>query len=739
MAALATSTAGETAPHPNAACRIVAGDRITVLAETVQRAMGSISCEALAMAAIQESLTEPSASSPPTSPSPSPSPPSAVNNTAGTTSTLLPADGGFVAYLNLESGDCAGDATAEESLVKLGVSRVVVGLRHPLLHARNRTISALRARGMRVDVLPTSDATQGTELGRTYRACLLANESLLVRARRGRPMSVLKYAMTLDGKIATCGGHSAWVSSPESRAKVFTARGESDAVIVGGNTVRRDNPNLTTRREVPQVLDRAGVAVGPHTPARVVLSRTLDLPEEANLWNTGVAPTIVMTQRGARREFQTRLRARGVEVVEFDFLEPGGVVRYLHDRGYLRLFWECGGTLSAPAIQAGVIDRVIAFVAPKIIGGVHAPSPVGDLGFVEMTQAVPISEAEWSISGPDMSLTGYLETSVPSLATLDAELDHMLTSSSSPSSSSSMSSSSSHATVGTSATAMGPEDSTNNNNEHHHHQYYHYNATATSSSHPTSSPVSSRSRTAMPGSRGVAEFYKAVDPWGSLTNFSPHPITVDGTVYQSVEHYYQAQKFATTTTTTTRPTRSSAPSRGEEGTTPTPFFEPTVLDIGVELAPATSDGHEHDEHIAGPPSDLDAVRAAVRVAIEAAQSPEEAARLGRRTALVRPELVRSDWQDEQVKIEVMRVALRAKYTQHASPQAMLLATATGGPDGGPLTIAEGSPHDAFWGRGRDGTGRNQLGRLLEEIRDELRGSGVGAEVDDTGAGARVAA
>ena len=89
--------------------------------------------------------------------------------------------------------------------MKLGVSRVVVGLRHPLLHARNRTISALRARGMRVDVLPTSDATQGTELGRTYRACLLANESLLVRARRGRPMSVLKYAMTLDGKIATCG------------------------------------------------------------------------------------------------------------------------------------------------------------------------------------------------------------------------------------------------------------------------------------------------------------------------------------------------------------------------------------------------------------------------------------------------------------------------------------------------------------------------------------------------------
>ena len=92
-------------------------------------------------------------------------------------------------------------------------------------------------------------------------------QALIHRAATGRPFSILKYAMTADGKIATSAGHAAWVSCAESRARVFAARARSDAVIVGGNTVRRDNPRLTTRAE------------GGHTPVRIVMSRTLDLPE----------------------------------------------------------------------------------------------------------------------------------------------------------------------------------------------------------------------------------------------------------------------------------------------------------------------------------------------------------------------------------------------------------------------------------------------------------------------------
>ena len=91
-------------------------------------------------------------------------------------------------------------------------------------------------------------------------------QALLHRVVSGKPLGILKYAMTLDGKIATSSGHSAWVTSPAARAKVFDTRARSDAVIVGGQTLRRDNPRLTTRRE------------SGHTPVRILMSRTLDLP-----------------------------------------------------------------------------------------------------------------------------------------------------------------------------------------------------------------------------------------------------------------------------------------------------------------------------------------------------------------------------------------------------------------------------------------------------------------------------
>lgn len=91
---------------------------------------------------------------------------------------------------------------------------------------------------------------------------------------------------------------------------------------------------------------------------RIVLTQTLNLPEEANLWDVSDAPTIVVTQRGARRKFQKYLASRGVEVVEFDILNSRDVMEYFHDRGYLSILWECGGTLAASAISSGLIHKV---------------------------------------------------------------------------------------------------------------------------------------------------------------------------------------------------------------------------------------------------------------------------------------------------------------------------------------------------------------------------------------------
>ena len=107
----------------------------------------------------------------------------------------------------------------------------------------------------------------------------------------------------------------------------------------------RADPSLTTRKD------------DGHQPARIVMSRCLDLPTEANLWDVSKTETIVATQKGANKDFQKHLAAKGVEVVEFDFLDPRVVMEYCYSRGYLSVMWECGGMLSAPAIQAGVIHK----------------------------------------------------------------------------------------------------------------------------------------------------------------------------------------------------------------------------------------------------------------------------------------------------------------------------------------------------------------------------------------------
>ncbi|XP_021969997.1 riboflavin biosynthesis protein PYRR, chloroplastic isoform X4 [Helianthus annuus] len=289
---------------------------------------------------------------------------------------------GATAYVNMEPGDCHGDFTAVSAFIKAGITRVVVGIRHPLQHLRGKAIQTLRTQGLQVDVL--GEDIPSISIQDALKSCLVVNAPLLYRSACRVPFSVLKYAMTLDGKIAATSGHSTWISSTKSRSHVFELRGRSDAVIVGGSTVRKDNPRLTPRH-----------GSGGHLPMRIVMSQTLDLPEVANLWDVREAPTIVATQRGARRSFQKFLASKGVEVVEFDSLNPKDVMDYLYDLGYLSILWECGGALSASAISAGVIHKVHAFVAPKIIGGKNAPSPVGELGMVEMTQALELIDVSY--------------------------------------------------------------------------------------------------------------------------------------------------------------------------------------------------------------------------------------------------------------------------------------------------------------------------------------------------------
>ncbi|KAI7739062.1 hypothetical protein M8C21_005221 [Ambrosia artemisiifolia] len=511
---------------------------------------------------------------------------------------------GATAYVNMEPGDCHGDYAAVSAFIKAGITRVVIGIRHPLQHLRGKAIQTLRTEGLQVDVL--GEDIRSNTIEDAVKSCLVVNAPLLYRSAYRVPFSVLKYAMTLDGKIAATSGHSSWISSKKSRSRVLELRGRSDAVIVGGNTVRQDNPRLTPRLG------------GEHVPMRVVMSRSLDLPEVANLWDVREVPTIVATQRGARSSFQKFLASKGVEVVEFDFLNPKDVVSYLYDRGYLSILWECGGPLSASAISDGVIHKVHAFVAPKIIGGKNAPSPVGELGMVEMTQALELNDVgiKWTIFlnglvtpskskpnklnyivhiGPDVLISGYLQPIPDSTPVI-----------------------------------------------------------------PSFGETSAIDSSLSPYESPIIFFYKTWDPYGSFSNFSPHPIRLpdengDYVTWPCVVHYYQAQKFA-----------------GSSNPNAKGYIE----------------------------------------AIHSAKGPEEAARIGRRTQREHPNMVRTDW--ESMKIEVMYKALKCKFSIYPHLTSMLLSTSG-------CILVHASPHDLFWGGGRNGEGLNHLGRLLMKLRSEFIG------------------
>ncbi len=292
---------------------------------------------------------------------------------------------GATVYVNLEPCNHYGRTPpCSEALIAAGVSKVVVGMVDPNPLVAAGGIARLRSAGIEVVV------------GVEEEACQKLNEGFIHRIRYKKPLGILKYAMTLDGKIATSKGHSNWITNTAARKRVHKLRVGCDAVIVGGNTVRQDNPYLTSHQA--QV----------HNPLRVVMSRNLNLPSSANLWDIREAPTLVLTEVGANSEFKEFLQNKGVEVVELTPLTPSVAMAFLYERGFCSVLWECGGILAANAITQGAVQKVLAFIAPKIIGGSDAPTPVGELGFAAMTEALQLERVTVKLVDSDLLIEGYL-------------------------------------------------------------------------------------------------------------------------------------------------------------------------------------------------------------------------------------------------------------------------------------------------------------------------------------------
>jgi diaminohydroxyphosphoribosylaminopyrimidine deaminase/5-amino-6-(5-phosphoribosylamino)uracil reductase len=207
---------------------------------------------------------------------------------------------------------------------------------------------------------------------------LRLNRAFVHRVRSARPLGILKWAMSLDGRTALPNGQSQWISGPEARAWVHRLRAGCDAVIVGSGTVRADDPLLTSRGgRTPE-------------PLRVVMSRSLDLPEAAQLWDQAVAPTLVAHGPiGAPEQRQGTARAvatcavldrLGVERLELAACEPDPLLEALAARGCNRVLWECGPELAAAALRQGCVQELAVVIAPRLLGGLAARTPLGNLG-----------------------------------------------------------------------------------------------------------------------------------------------------------------------------------------------------------------------------------------------------------------------------------------------------------------------------------------------------------------------
>ena len=263
-----------------------------------------------------------------------------------------------------------------------------------------------RVSGAGLDRLREAGIAVHTGEGRREAEELAAPHAKLVTT--GRPLVTAKFAMSLDGKIATRTGDSKWITSEESRRYVHELRARSDAIMVGIGTVMADDPQLTARRPDGTPL--------PRQPLRVVVDSSGRLPGDSTLLKQAGGTLVAM---GGRDRFETcpynvraYLESVGAEVFTAAGVDGRvnlvGLLDELGRREITSVFVEGGGTLLGSLFDDGLVDRVVGFVAPVIIGGESALSPVGGEGAERMAEALRLSDVRVETFGDDVAVSGWV-------------------------------------------------------------------------------------------------------------------------------------------------------------------------------------------------------------------------------------------------------------------------------------------------------------------------------------------
>ncbi len=242
------------------------------------------------------------------------------------------------------------------------------------------------------------------QVGVLEQECRLLNKAYITWMSERRPFVLLKVAASLDGKIATYRGHSRWLSCEASRRRVHAIRNEVDAVMVGAETVIRDDPELTIRLVEGEV----------RHPLRIVVDSTLRLPLSSRLLAEGPeVPTVVATTAKAPLERREAIEAMGRQVLVLPDregrLDLSALMRHLAELQVVSLMLEGGAELNASMVEAGLVDEVLIILTPRLLGGSAAPTVMGGLGAATVEEGWSLKDLSVQQVGSDFHLSGVME------------------------------------------------------------------------------------------------------------------------------------------------------------------------------------------------------------------------------------------------------------------------------------------------------------------------------------------
>jgi diaminohydroxyphosphoribosylaminopyrimidine deaminase/5-amino-6-(5-phosphoribosylamino)uracil reductase len=303
---------------------------------------------------------------------------------------------GATAYVSLEPCSHWGRTPpCADALIAARVARVVSAIEDPNPRVSGSGLRKLREAGVEVAA------------GVLEREARLRNEAFLHFHATGRPFITIKSAATLDGKIATRTGDSKWVTGEPARRYAHRLRAQSGAVLVGIGTVLADDPKLTARLQ----------PMPPRQPLRIILDSRLRIPPNSNAVrvareNPAHMPLMIVCAEAADSTPERELASDGVEILRLPCDEAGRVdlhalVDVLADRGIISVLVDGGGSVNAAFISALLAQKALFFIAPKIVGGLSAPTPVEGEGIALMSEAAQMERAAVRRLGEDLLIEAY--------------------------------------------------------------------------------------------------------------------------------------------------------------------------------------------------------------------------------------------------------------------------------------------------------------------------------------------